>query len=221
MIDSQALNPLLDHLASQSPQAPESWQDWQITRIDGGQNNLLYRATNPLCDLAVKFTIHDERDRAGREYNALLTLQRAGFDLAPMPILLDRTSYPQPVVVQSWLAGTVSADLPTTDAQWLQMVQHLATLHSITPHPGRDEILPAVLTAYNAEQGRDLVRQQLVRIPSAEQPAELQALFQRFAQTAFPTWPTPPTVLCRVDCQLLNFVRRADRFLSVDWENSG
>lgn len=221
MIELQVLRPLVDYLANHPPQTPELWQEWQVMPIGGGRNNLLYRATTDRHDLAIKFTIRDERDRAGREYNALLILQQAGLDLAPTPILLDRDRYPQPVMVQSWLEGTVNAALPVTDAEWMQMIEHLVAVHSITPHPNRAKILPAVLTAHTAEQGRELIRQQTIRIPAAERPAELQALLQRFEQTHFPDWTVPPIVLCRVDNQLLNFVRRPDRCLSIDWENSG
>jgi hypothetical protein len=86
------LRSLLDHLAFERPKADAHWHDWRITRIDGGWCNLLYRVTGPLGDLAVKFTIRDNRDRAGREYGALLALHRAGSSIAPQPILLDRNS---------------------------------------------------------------------------------------------------------------------------------
>src|SRR5512139_1869716 len=103
------LRPLLDHLARSRPREEGLWPDWRITPIGGGRNNLLYRATGAAGDLAVKFTLRDARDRAGREYGALLALQAAGLDLAPVPVLLDRKRYPLPVVVQTWLPGEVSA----------------------------------------------------------------------------------------------------------------
>ena len=99
--------PLLSYLAD----LPRDgyWQAWTISRINGGMNNVLYRVTGPDGDMAVKFTIRDERDRAGREYYTLLALRQAGFDLAPEPMLLDRNRFKQPVVVMSWLPGDVSA----------------------------------------------------------------------------------------------------------------
>ena len=60
--------------------------DWQITRVAGAGNNLLFRATSTAHDLAIKFTIRDARDRAGREYAALLALQQAGLGIAPLPL---------------------------------------------------------------------------------------------------------------------------------------
>lgn len=52
------------------------WCQWQIQRLGGSANNILYRATSSDSDLAVKFTIRDARSRARREYNALLGLDR-------------------------------------------------------------------------------------------------------------------------------------------------
>jgi hypothetical protein len=113
-----ALRPLLAHLASIEVTEYEHWQDWRIRRIGGGWNNLLYRATSPSGDLAVKFTIRNQRDRAGREYLALTALQQAGLSIAPRPILLDRDHYSQPVVVMTWLPGTPLSRPPTADAEW-------------------------------------------------------------------------------------------------------
>src|SRR6187551_905801 len=97
--------PLLDHLERSTAVVDGEWREWRIACVDGAGNNLLLRATSGTHDLAIKFTIRDARDRAGREYNALLALQQAGLKLAPAPLWLDRDSYTQPVIVQSWLEG--------------------------------------------------------------------------------------------------------------------
>jgi hypothetical protein len=99
-----ALLPLVDYLAAGGAQAGE-WRGWRITRVAGAGNNLLYRATGDRHDLAIKFTIRDDRDRAGREYHALLALEQVGLAIAPAPLWLERERYAQPVVVQTWLAG--------------------------------------------------------------------------------------------------------------------
>ena len=75
------------------------WQDWTIVRIDGGMNNRLFRATGPTGDVAVKFTIRDARDRAGREWAALEFLAENSADLAPLPLLLDRDRHAHQVIV--------------------------------------------------------------------------------------------------------------------------
>ena len=118
--EERILRSLLDYLVSGKHEQGELWQEGQITRITGGWCNLLYRVTNSLGDLAVKFVIHDKRDRAGREHDALLALSQAGLSVAPEPLLLDRSSYAQPVVVQTWLEGEVSGGLPSTDAECIR-----------------------------------------------------------------------------------------------------
>jgi hypothetical protein len=77
--------PLLDHLGSSAAVADGEWREWRIARVAGAGNNLLFRATSGAHDLAVKFTIRDKRDRAGREYNALVALQESGLAIAAQP----------------------------------------------------------------------------------------------------------------------------------------
>lgn len=215
------LSPLLHHLATQRPTLVCSWQEWQIQPIAGGWNNLIYRATSEAGDLAIKFTVRDDRDRAGREYNALCALQQTGLDLAPQPILLDRTSFAQPVVVQSWLPGEVSDRIPTEDREWQHWVDHLLALHSLTPQNSAMPLARGIITAYTVQESLALVAEQLERIPFDEQPSELKHLYHQMQQNEFPAWAPAPSTLCRVDSNLLNFVRQPDRWLSVDWENSG
>ena len=94
---------LLQHFTIARPTASETWRGRHILPITGGANNLVYHATHQPEDYAVKFTMRDERDRAGREPAALSALQQAGLHIAPEPIWLDRERYTQPVVVQSWI----------------------------------------------------------------------------------------------------------------------
>ncbi len=216
-----ALQPLVAHLAELKDRASGDWQGWQIRPITGGWNNLLFRATGPLGDLAIKFTIRDTRDRAGREYQALRALQQAELNVAAMPILLDRTRYTQPVVVTTWLEGIVSADLPNTDDEWRDLVHHLAAVHTVTPARTPVRIRRAILTADSAAAGRRIVQECADRLPTEVLPAEARALLQRVAAVRLPTWPRPPVTLCHVDPNLLNFVRRPGMWASVDWENSG
>ncbi len=215
------LRPLLDHLGNGDHPADGYWQDWHIASIAGGQNNLLYRATCPLGDLSVKFTVRDERDRAGREYGALLALQRAGLSIAPRPILVDRTSYPQPVVVQTWLEGQVSPTPPTTEAEWESLVHHLAAIHTITPAKTDVRLPEAVINANSAEEGRQIVHQQVACLPLPARPASLRRLIDRLEASRFPDWPDPPVALCRIDLNILNFIRCPGCWASVDWESSG
>jgi len=115
------MNELLAYLGSR----PENglFQTWRIVRIEGGANNLIYRVTNSQADLAFKFTIDDARHHANREYHALLALQQAGLDIAPVPVFLDETTYALPVVVQTWLDGEASAIHPQNDEEWDRLLK--------------------------------------------------------------------------------------------------
>jgi hypothetical protein len=105
-------------LDAEAPQSPCRHAGWRIAPVAGGANNLLYRATSAAAEYAVKFTVRDERDRAGREYAALSLLEQAGLQIAPRAIALERERYRQPVVVQSWLDGAVLTGPPDCTADW-------------------------------------------------------------------------------------------------------
>lgn len=215
------IRPLLETLAGGSWSGEGWWQDWRITRITGGRNNLLYRASGPECDLAIKFTVRDERDRAGREYGSLTALRQAGLSIAPEPILLDRTQYDQPVVVQSWLDGVVRDTPPATDDEWEKLAQHLASVHTVRPDKTRNPLPWTTIHASTAEEAKQRVREQVTRIPKQAQPASLQALLRRFEVRQFPRWTSAPVALCRLDNNVTNYIRRPGPWASVDWEYSG
>lgn len=219
--DSPPFLSLLDHLGSSAAVADGEWREWRVTRVAGAGNNLLYRATSAAHDLAIKFTIRDARDRAGREYAALLALQRAELAIAPEPLWLERNHYNQPVVVQSWLEGAVLPAPPASDDQWQQLLEHYLTVHTVTPATISVTLQPAALNMHSAADGIERIRQQLTYIPQPAQPADLRELVRQIEHTPFPHWPAPPFALCRVDPNTLNFVRRAAAWASVDWENSG
>ncbi|NOK57489.1 MAG: aminoglycoside phosphotransferase family protein [Chloroflexi bacterium AL-W] len=207
---------LLEHVEQGDPE----WQDWQIRRIDGGANNLLYRATSPHDDLAIKFTIRDERRRAKREFEALSALRQVGLAIAPEPVLLDE-NYHHPVIVQRWLEGEVLTTPPEDDATWSELIQHYATIHTVTPNTTSTVQSEAFVNATSSTTARALVQQQVDRLPTTAQPASLIHLLEQFAQWETPEWPTTLRKLCRVDPNCRNFLRGPDGWASVDWENSG
>jgi aminoglycoside phosphotransferase (APT) family kinase protein len=215
----ELISALLSHLDMVRPE-DEGWEGWQVQRVAGGQNNLLYRATNRQHDLAVKFTRRDARDRAGREYRTLRLLDNLGLHIVPKPILLNRDRYTQPVVVETWLSGAVSAELPTR-TEWNYILEHYAAIHSITPEASAEQLPRAVLTLTDAQSGVDWIEGELEQVPPGDRRTELQELVAHLRRAQFPEWPEPQPVLCRVDPNLLNFVRRPNEWLSVDWENSG
>ena len=96
----------------------------------------VFRASGLEGDVAVKFTVRDSRDRAGREWAALTLLAENSDTLAPRPLLLDRDRYPHQVIVQSWLDGNSSDSPPADDAAWESLCRHLLEIHSLPKGPG-------------------------------------------------------------------------------------
>ena len=212
---------LIQHLDRTRPTASEIWRGWHIAPVTGGANNLLYRVTRQASDYAVKFTLCDERDRAGREYTALSALQQAGLRIAPKPIWLDRDRYTQPVVVQSWIKGEALSRPPQSDAEWAALLEHYCAIHSVTPNRTAVALTTGVLNVSSGEAGKALVREHAGRLPAEAQPRSLRDLLARFDDWSPPSWPSPPRTLVRVDGNWRNFLRRGGSLASVDWEYSG
>jgi aminoglycoside phosphotransferase (APT) family kinase protein len=215
------LRPLLDYLARAERRADGRWGIWRIANIDGGRNNRLYRASCGLGDLVVKFTIRDERDRAGREFGALTALRQAGLKIASAPLLLDCDRYALPVVVQTWLEGDVVDAVPASDDDWEKIVRHLVAVHSVTPGTVDVDLRTATINAYNVMEGHQLIREYVAYIPPEERPSALRELLHQFEATTLPDWEGKHISLIRLDNNTLNYVRRPEMWLSVDWENSG
>jgi aminoglycoside phosphotransferase (APT) family kinase protein len=218
--DQVELRALLAHLSVTNGEA-HRWRAWQIVPVAGGANNRLQRATTTGADLAIKWTLRDERDRAGREYAALAALQSLGLDLAPSPLLLDRTSYPLPVVVQTWLPGETRTTPPVTDAEWTKLLEHYAAIHQVIPDRLTRQLPAAVLTADSVHAARRLVEWQLQQLPIEARPGVVQRLIRRLDAWEAPTWPSPLPTLLRTDPNIRNFVQCPTGWMSVDWENSG
>ena len=213
------LTSLLNYLSSAGQLIDGEWNGWQIKRAAGGSNGLVYRVARDGEDYAIKFTLRDQRQRARREFQALTALHQAGLNLAPKPILLDTDHYPQDMIVQSWLIGDVIEAPPDNDADWQRLIDHFTSIHHFTPNQTIVELPSPVLNCQNAAQGIEVARWQMLCLP--ELPPELRQLFDRLENKAFPDWPQPTLTLCRTDPNTRNFVRRADGWRSVDWENSG
>ena len=216
----QHVRSLLSHLNKTNPTSKNNWQGWHIIPLSGGMNNRLFRATDTSNDIVVKFTIQDERNRAEREYHSLLALQKANLNIAPKPLLLDTTAYHLPVVVQTWIEGTCLNHPPKTDEEWQALLQYYQTVHAIKLNP-KASTPPKAYGAVTLTETRNLITQQLDRIPHSEQPTTLQNLIQKLDQTEFPHWTYAPITLCRIDPNVSNFIRTKNKLFSVDWEYSG
>ncbi len=224
-VSAVELHPLVSYLAglAEPPEAdqPVTWGAWQITRIGGGRNNRVYRASSGEIDVAVKLTSPGWLDRAGHDYGALQAVAEAGLDVAPPPLLLDRDRYPVPIVVSGWLEGAVGEDLPTGDGGWQRLVEHLLTIHTITPETTRIELDRQTLFMRNVAEAIGCIRACYEPIPVPDRSASLVKLAERLEAQAFPSWPLPEVGLCRGDPNIANMVRRPGRWASVDWEYSG
>ena len=169
----------------------------------------------------MKFTRRDERDRAGREYDALRALGELGLALAPAPVLLEQERYELPVVVQMWLAGDVRAAPPESEAEWRALLEHLAAVHSVRPATVRSPLRDVHLTFTTAEACWQQVLRGAALVPESARTAELNALARRVEAVRLPEWPEPELTLCLMDPNTTNFIRRPGAWVSVDWENSG
>jgi aminoglycoside phosphotransferase (APT) family kinase protein len=219
--EQDALTALLQHLDGDAAHGPHAWREWQVTPVTGGANNLLYRATSARADYAIKFTVRDARDRAGREYAALSALHQAGLPIVPLPIHLDQERYRQPVVVQSWLEGDALKASPENDADWDALLAHYCAIHTLTPSRAQMPIAEATVNMSSAAAGRLLVAQHVAKLPPEALPASLLALLGWLEKTRLPEWDAPPRALCHTDPNWRNFIRRPRDWASVDWENSG
>ena len=197
------------------------WQDWEIHPICGGLNGRVFRASGPEGDVAVKFTVRDSRDRAGREWAALTLLAEYSDTLAPRPLLLDRDRYPQQVIVQSWLDGHSSDSPPADDAAWESLCRHLLEIHSLPKGPDRPDIRPVVLYVTSASDALRAISFQHGRMPRADWPQAVNDLVDQALSISWPHWPRPPLHVCRGDPNIRNFIRRPLSWASVDWEYSG
>ena len=198
-----------------------TWQDWAIDSLFGGMNGRVFRASGSAGDVAVKFTVRDKRDRAGREWAALTIMAEKSASLAPKPLLLDRDRYPQQVIVQSWVEGESSDAAPETDAAWKALSRHLLEIHSLPIGPGHSAIRPVVMTVNSAADLLRAISFQHSCLPRIKWPQAVNDLVDRAHALSWPSWPNPPLRFCRGDPNIRNFIRRPLSWGSVDWEYSG
>ncbi|MDQ6693059.1 MAG: aminoglycoside phosphotransferase family protein [Chloroflexota bacterium] len=221
------LEALLSHLTSEKPAGekedePEhEWQGWLIKPVGGFHTHPVFHARCHESALAVKFVASGSRDGAGREYESLLVLQKAGLDIAPEPLLLDRDSYTSPVVVTTWLDGEVRDEPLQSDEEWLLLARHLALVSSIRPESGYGSLRPSVVFLRSAEEARSRFEMQLSTIPPDALPTEVNELARRVRKLDLPEWTAPRLSLIRCDPNILNFIRRPGAWGSVDWADSG
>lgn len=205
---------------------------WQITRIAGGMNGLVFRAErDDSHPLAVKICQRDERRRADREYASMSALDRFGVDVVPKALYLapEPEGLPGAVVVSEWLEGRALEAYPAPEdhATWEAVLESLAQVHSLTPQESKIGLLDAALSI--REPG-DLLREihvQLGRLPEGKIGAldrrQLEHLLQiAEGRTPRPRWERPaPIGLIHCDPNARNLLECDGVIRLVDWENSG
>jgi aminoglycoside phosphotransferase (APT) family kinase protein len=213
---------LLDYLALGQPPAVEhAWQAWRIRPVPSG-NNRLFRATCSDADWVVKFAIRDDRDRARREVNALILLDRLAPGVAPRSIVCDLDRYEQPVVVQTWVEGTPVWLPPTGDSAWLKILQVYRRVHAILPADVERLGLPAgpLLGPWAPVEQVAAIVAYARQLPPAGQSARLVELMDTLQRMGFPSLPHTQ---CwgHGDPNVRNIILAEQGAVLVDWEYSG
>lgn len=220
-IKRESLDALLEFLSRLPDLDAGEESGWHYQRISGGWNNRVYRVQNAGLDWTVKFTRRDERRRAMWEYSGLFLVADVGCPLAPIPLFVDEDSFPQPVIIQSWLLGNGYARAPRSDAGLRAMAAYYRDLHHIRKEDIIQPLPDAVLSPRSAAEARTLTDSQLGLNSPEKLPRNLLEIISRLNATNFPEWQPPPEVLLRNDPTPRNFIRRGHLLFSVDWENCG
>ncbi len=218
--DLPELTALVEHLSAARIDS-ETWNEWEIRAVHGGWNNRVFRVTGQQGKLAIKFTMRDQRRRAWREYQALLAITQAGFDLAPRPIFIDEKRWPHPVIVMTWLEGIPFLKAPQSESEWEDLVGYFCHLKTVRPNSVQTRLIKGVIDARSAYQAVELAMEQAAYIHPGERSVELNALMGEIQKHPFARWPLPRPSLCRVDPNPRNFIFRSNGLASVDWENAG
>lgn len=215
------LHPLLTFLDGNAPVSECDYRGWRIIPVSQGRNNRLSRATSDIHDTAVKFMIRDERGRAQREYRALQVLHDADLAIAPAPLYYRPDTSALPVVVQEWCEGLVTSGPPECDSDWHLLVEHYASVHSVTEANCDEPLSDAIANKGTLPSALAYIDELIPPIPLSARPAHLERLLHDVRESVLPGWNPPPRSLCRVDPNPLNLIRLPAAWKSVDWEYAG
>jgi aminoglycoside phosphotransferase (APT) family kinase protein len=212
---------LIEELAGlHAPYADYEWQGWHIRPIASG-NNLLFRATRDGHDWAVKFMIRDQRNRAQREFSALTLIDSLGTPVGPRPLHIDQDSYPQAVVVQTWVDGTALSSPPAEDATWAQILQTYALVHRIQLADAlRHGVVAEQTIGVTPTDQTAAIRAFAREIPPTIHAEALANLIEALDQARLPNIRTS-RCWCHGDPNIRNLLVTAGGVQLVDWEYSG
>lgn len=227
------MEPLLGAVA----QAIESEKDvfacdnWQLQRIYGGMNSILYRAQDtqsPDNPLAVKIRKRDHLHSASREFSVLQALVQLPEPVAPNPISLhtDLPTLPGDAVISSWIDGPVLDDLSDAGFDlWERILTAFASFHSLrqtdAPH-----LVDAVLLIRSTDDVVAEIEKRYARLPDGKigtlTKVDIGLLFNEF-KIAQPIAVQPRNQLGLITCDAnpVNMIESDGRVQLVDWEKAG
>lgn len=188
---------------------------WTITEVARGYNGIVFRARSADYDLAAKVSRIDERDRAGRELDALGLLQGRHQPVAPEPVGVVRSpdGIPVAILLAGWLPGMPVEHAPAPHSGvWSNIIETYASIHAQELYDLHPSLRPAVLGVDVGQvvtdmRGRaDGTHDALIDAADASIPATL------------PTGLSRRLIHC--DANLANVLLDGSAKI-VDWENSG
>ncbi|MCB9452137.1 MAG: aminoglycoside phosphotransferase family protein [Anaerolineaceae bacterium] len=208
-------------------------EGWQITRISGGANGIVYKAQSEQLnqrDLAVKITQEDGRHRTEREYAATLSLRLAGYDVCPHPIY-QRASFPGlpgQILVSEWLAGKRLETPPPPENRktWTTILDALGEAHTLTPERSRVYLRPAFFGTDNPGVLMMRIKERLDKLPEGMIGGLRREQMERLMQAATDRFPAPweqpvDQRLIIDDVNPKNMIEKQGMIRFVDWEYAG
>ncbi len=208
-----------------------SYAGWQLQRIYGGMNGIIYRCANSEVsdtDWVVKIRKRDSRRRAWREFMALTALQRNHKTIAPHPIALYEgiEALPGDVVISTWIEGIRLDNLTDTPrSTWHAILNTLTQCHTSQPKDA-PELQSAVLPICSSEMLFQEIEWRYALLPQGQigetTTAEMGHLIRAFKNDArFMLSSVEASHFVMCDVNPTNMVMRDGSILCVDWESSG
>lgn len=188
--------------------------EWTIELAARGFNGIVYRARADDDDLAAKVSRLDDRDRVGREVDALETLGALGYTGVPKLVgaIREIEDMPVAVVLMGWRQGEPLAAPPAPGSSvWAHVVRALAEIHMLEP-VGGSSLRDAVLGLSLDQVVEDMLR----RTHGSSE------LVVRAAEGVPRSLPPARRSLIHCDANLRNVLVDHDGAVTVlDWENAG
>jgi Ser/Thr protein kinase RdoA (MazF antagonist) len=196
----------------------------QLSRLEGGRNNAAYACNISDQRACVKVYRANDRNRAEREWHALIALAALKLPEAPTPYRYDPDPA-LPIVVMQLVAGTPLGDRPLTDRQLTALHHAHARLFEITP-----SVLPRVALSAVGTDARQMLRR-VEHAYAAHANTDGATPGARQALSCWQAWSTSPdpelltaprqSVFGRGDPNLRNCLWNGHTLRIIDFEYAG